>query len=260
MPKTFSTEGIILRRDPHRDFDLRLKILTPDQGKIFVRAISAQKPGAKLRGHLEPFMHTDIFVAESRTIDIVAGSSTLAAYNTLRSSLPHNSVASMFTEVVDQFTEEGEPDSDLFSHVLDFFAWLNKGPANMLAFHSATLKFLALLGYHVELYQCHQCKRQIENEQGNKLHFQMWSVECSSCKNADEVMRLSVDTIKTLRFLDTASYDSAVSLKLSQEQWAHVHTALSQLLRYHMDYPLRSEHVFLQVAQSEFAREEKDPA
>src|SRR3990167_4941169 len=129
MAYTYTTEGIILKRWNYKDQDKMVRVLTRKYGKLTTRAISARKVTSKLAGHLEPFIYADFFFAKSKTIDIVAGSNTIAAHT----SLPHSATAAYFADIVDYFIRDNQEDVPLFVFVHDFLSWLNTAQPNLLA-------------------------------------------------------------------------------------------------------------------------------
>jgi DNA repair protein RecO (recombination protein O) len=249
MADTYKTEGLILRRWAYRDRDKMLRILTPDKGKITVRAISARKPAAKLTGHLEPFIYSQLFVARSRTIDILAGSATIDSHATLRHSLPHTALANFYIEALDRFTQEADPDAALFATVRETLAWLNQNPPNALALYAALLRTLRQLGYQLELTTCHVCRRPVTEAEA-KLQYKLWSVECAECRSEDETVSLPVPAMKILRFVNTNSPADVARLKVEPADWRVVDGVVRSLVRYHLDGGLRSEPVFLSLLHS----------
>jgi len=248
MAQTYKTEGIILKRRPHRERDKLVTIFTRDYGKLTARAISARKITSKLAGHLEPFICADFHLARSKTIDIVAGSNTIHAHKRLRSQLSHAASAGFFSEVVEQFTHTNHADPELYDHVRAFYTWLNNNDAHALAVYAALLRLFALAGFHTDWYQCHSCKRRIQEEEGSKFHFALWNVECSNCRSTEETMPLSVSAVKVLRFLSGVDFSEARRLEVTQATWEEVHACMQAILQYHGDYPLRSQQLFVDMA------------
>jgi len=244
MAHTYKTEGIVLKRWDYKEQDRMLRILTKDFGKITTRAISARKLSSKLAGHLEPYIKSDFFIAGSRSIDIVAGSNTILSHALLRESLRHSAIAAYFTEIVDRATHERAADEELYTHVSDFFGWLSEHDANVLSLHTAILQLFSILGYRIELYECHQCKKPI-GEEGNKFHMELWNVECEHCSNHDQTMGASAKAIKVLRYLNEHHFSESAKLHLNHEEWSEVHFFIRALLRYYFDRDLVAEEVFL---------------
>src|SRR3989339_723691 len=243
MNQTYKTQGIILKRWDYKERDKMVRILTNDFGKITTRAISARKITSKLAGHLEPFIHSDLFIAHSKTIDIVAGSNTIESHALLRQSLPHNAIANYFAEIIDRFTEERHTDKELFMHVLHFSNWLNVHGANTLVLYAAIIQLFQILRFHVELYRCHSCK-QLIGQEGNKFYYALWNVECMNCSSHEETTPLSANVIKILRFLSKQPFDAVAQLRVYDAEWKECDTLIRSILHYHLDKDLRSEPIF----------------
>lgn len=248
MAYTYKSDGIILKRWNYKDQDKMVRLLTRDYGKLTTRAISARKITSKLAGHLEPFIYADFFIARSRTIDIVAGSNTLAPHTQLRESLPHAAVANFFSEIIDRFTQEQEKDAALFEHVHGFYAWLNNSTPHLLGLYAAIIQLLSILGFRLELYTCHACNNPITPE-GTKFNFKLWSVECVNCKSSDETMFIHENTIKALRFIHEHSLEESTKLHIPIAQWQEFTQLIHALLRYHLDTPLKSETILFTLLQ-----------
>lgn len=244
MAQTYKTEGIVLKRWDYKERDRMLRLLTRDHGKLTTRAISARKVTSKLAGHLEPFVLADFHIAKSKTIDIMAGSNTLAANGRLRHSLHHTAIANYFSEVVDRCIDEHEQDIAVYEHVRNFLLWLSENNPNTLVMYSALLQFFGLIGYRIELYTCHSCLKPITQE-GSKLDLQLWNVECTNCSSPDQTISLAADTIKALRFATEHPYKTVQSLKTSKQAWNEIDQAMRSLIRYHLARIPTSESVFV---------------
>lgn len=246
MAHTYKSEGIILRRQDYREKDVLVRVLTRDFGKLTARAISARKANAKLSGHLEPFTETDLFFAQSKTIEILAGSNTLVSNQRLRQSLEHNAIASFFLDIVDRLTRDEDVDTLVYDHVRDTLRWFATHDASVLVLHASLLQLAQLLGYAVELYDCHSCKQRI-GAVGAKFHYTLWSVECANCTTADHTTPLSADAIKALRFMHEHLLDDVSRLVVTDDVWRDVDHIIRSLFRYHLDGVIPSETVFLQL-------------
>ncbi|OGY85810.1 MAG: DNA repair protein RecO [Candidatus Kerfeldbacteria bacterium RIFOXYA2_FULL_38_24] len=246
MAQTYKTEGIILKRWDYKEQDRMVRILTRDFGKITTRAISARKITAKLAGSLEPFIHADFFIARSKTIDIVAGSNIIFGNVKLRHSLLPMACANFFGEIVDRLTPERQADKELFLYVNRVLQWLNENDPHLLAFYAAIVQLFGLVGHSLELYQCHACKKPT-TEQGSKLNYQLWNIECCYCHSREDTLSLSGATIKALRFLLQQDFPQAAKLHLPQTTWEELYQALHKIMCYHFEKPLLSENLFLQA-------------
>jgi DNA repair protein RecO (recombination protein O) len=249
MARTYKSEGIILRRQEYREQDVLLRILTRDFGKLTARAISARKANAKLSGHLEPFIETDLFFAASKGIDIVAGSNTIESNALLRQSFEHTAVASYFIDIVDGLTRDEDVDVLVYEHVRKALTWFASHPTSLVVLHAALLQLAQFLGYSIELYDCHQCKRRMTSD-GAKIHYKLWSLECAQCSSPDHTTPLGVDAIKALRFMHENDFDSVSRLAVTDASWRDIDVVVRALFRYHLDSRVTSEAVFLQLVST----------
>jgi DNA repair protein RecO (recombination protein O) len=245
---TYQTEGIILRRWDYKEADRMIRLLTPDRGKLTVRAISVRKPGAKLISHTEPFVHTEVFIAGSKTIDILANSRVISAHSSVRGSLDKIAVAHILTEIVDRFTQDQDADPVLFEMVRDQLQWLETHQPHPLVLYAAIVQLLAQLGYHLGLYECVHCKKSI-TDQGLVFHYELWNVGCATCLSSDHSSAIAGDTIKLLRFFSEHVAADAARLQLSDAQWQNLNAFMRSLLNYHVDGGLRSWEVWEQTAK-----------
>lgn len=250
MAQTYKTEGIVLKRWDYKEHDRMLRLLTRDHGKLTTRAISARKITSKLAGHLEPFVHADFHIAKSKTIDIMAGSHTLTSNAPLRQSITHTALANYFSEIVDRCIDEQEKDEAVYQHVLDFYTWLSTNQAHTLVLYAALLQFFGLLGYRIELYDCHNCHKPI-TEQGNKFQFKLWNIECGRCTGPDETITVSATAIKAARFANEQPYTQVQALHLTPAVWNEFDVWMRSLIRYHLSRIPTSEEVFLRMLQEQ---------
>lgn len=247
MAETYKTEGVILKRWDYKEQDRMVRVLTKDRGKITTRAIGARKITSKLSGHLEPFIHTDLFIARSKTIDIIAGSNTIHCHAQLRHSLLHGAIASYACEVIDRWTEERHRDSELFEHVRRWLTWCDDHPPRLSVLIGGVVQTLGLLGYRLELFTCARCQTPIPAQE-TRFHYQLWSVLCPSCAIDGDVIVLPVDTIKVFRFLLQNDFDTMAKLQLSSRNMENFFSVVHSLMDYHLHKELRSEALLRQIA------------
>lgn len=243
MAYTYKTEGIILKRWDHGEQDKMVRLLTLERGKLTTRAISARKVQSKLAGHLEPFIESDLFIARSKSIDILAGSVVRRANARIRHSVLHAAMASYVAEIVDPVLDDRQSDPAVYHHVRDFLEWFDTHDANLLVVYGMILKLFAMVGYRSEFYRCHQCKESVAAGDGNKFHFKLWNVECVNCATEDHTVQLSIESIKILRFLIERTYGEVARLHLRTQDWAAIHQFMRQLLLYNIERELKSEPV-----------------
>lgn len=248
MAHTYKSEGIVLKRWAYKERDKMVRVLTRDFGKVTGRAISSRNITSKLAGHLEPFIYADFFFAKSKTIDIVAGSNTIKSFQALRSSVEHAAAASFLCEVVDRFTQENSVDPGLFSLLLAALERIAESPsANLLMVYGDIIQILEHMGYSLELDACHSCKLVPNKLENLKFYYQLWSIECESCRSVEDVISLSDDALKVLRFLQRANPQDRTRLQLNEAVWKEIDVLIRGVIAYHVDGKIMSEQVLLAV-------------
>ena len=95
MEDTYNTKAIILRRTPYRESDLRLTVYTPEHGKKILIARGALKQKAKLTGHLEPLVLSDVMIVRGKNYDYIGSAQGKKFYLNIKSDLEKTKYASL---------------------------------------------------------------------------------------------------------------------------------------------------------------------
>lgn len=220
-----------------------VRILTRNHGKVTSRLISGKKLSSKLAGNCEPFMVTQAFFAASKTIDILAGSVPIQEFSSLRNDPYRYACAGFFTELVDRLTEDGDVDASLYEFVVVHVEMIHTYPAHVLLLFSAVLQLCEWLGYHTELYKCHNCQKDIQAEEGNQWNLHVWSVQCPRCVSEHATIPMSQELIKVIRFLVSEDIDRVAALKVETVVWQQTVNFVLACVHYLVGGELRSEAV-----------------
>ena len=152
-PRTFKTEGIVLRQTSSGEADRMLTVYTRDFGTLRLVARGLRRPNSRLAGHLEPLVHASLQLARGRGPDIVTGADTLHGHTALRNSLEGIARGLVCAELVEAFAPEEQANPELFHLLLHAITMLNEGEEDRLLWHFA-FHVLRLTGYMPELQQC----------------------------------------------------------------------------------------------------------
>lgn len=143
----YKTKGIIVRKRDLSEADRLLTIYTKDFGKILAKAKAVKKSQAKLKGHLELFLYSDLMFAEGRSLDIVTGAETIDSFSLLHNDLSSLAAAYCLSELIDRMIAGPEPDEDVWQLILTSFQKLNGGEDTKNLLKNFSVEFLGLLGY-----------------------------------------------------------------------------------------------------------------
>lgn len=145
---TYKTTGIIIKKRDLSEADRLLTIYTKDFGKILVKAKAVKKSQAKLKGHLELFLHSDLIFAEGKSLDIVIGAETIDNFFTVHHCLSALAGAYCLAELADRLIAGPEPDENIWRLILFSFQAINNENENVeLVIKNFSAKILEFLGY-----------------------------------------------------------------------------------------------------------------
>ncbi len=248
MDETKHSPAIILNRSDYRESDSLNTVYTRDYGKMILVARGAKKNKSKLAGHLEPISLADILIIKGRGFDYVGSALTRDAYLNIKDNLNKIYYAGRAINWFNRLVKEGEPDERLFFllgrwlEVLDNYPDedLNKENGELFFIFFA-LKLLAELGYKPEMYECLNCRNKIKP---GKNHFNLRNggVICENCLEKDrreqginpaELLLISDNCIKLLRFIMDNKLDAARKLKLDKKVIKELSVLTLSFLNFH---------------------------
>ncbi|OGZ35960.1 MAG: DNA repair protein RecO [Candidatus Portnoybacteria bacterium RIFCSPLOWO2_01_FULL_43_11] len=121
----YKTQGIIIKKTDLTEADRLLTIYTKDLGKILVKARAVKKTQAKLKGHLELFLHSHLMLAQGRNMDIITSAETIEGFPNLHQDLSALASAYYLAELIDKLIAGQEKDQRIWDLILSSFQQLN---------------------------------------------------------------------------------------------------------------------------------------
>lgn len=150
MESTYTTEGIVLRRDLWREADCRLVIYTREAGKLDLIARGVKKSSSKLAGHLEPFNRLKLMVINGRSKSYVASAQALDSFYHLKQDLDKLQWAGEWLADFNRLVKDNQVDAKLYALLassLSVFNSIKAGPIYYRALGSLyLLKLYELMG------------------------------------------------------------------------------------------------------------------
>jgi DNA repair protein RecO (recombination protein O) len=213
--RSFAVEAIVLRHSDWGEADRLLWLFTLEHGKLRAVAKGVRKMRSRKAGHLEPFTRVRLLLARGRDFYLVTQAETAAAYLPLRENLERATFASYVVELLDRFTyEEGENRGmyELLAETLERLC--TTSDPNLIARYYE-MRLLDLVGFRPQLFNCVNCKREIQAED-QYFSAQMGGVVCPRCIAAvGGSQPVSMDTLKHLRHFQRSSFSEAQRAKLN---------------------------------------------
>jgi DNA repair protein RecO (recombination protein O) len=253
-----STHVLVLRRRDVADADRLLTVLTPGEGKIELLAKGVRKTVSRKSGHLEPFTHAQVMVAQARTWDLITEAATVESFRYLRENLDAIGQASYVCELVDAFSDSGDENRPLWE--LALFALRQLDDASALADAPATsdapedalpelpsnllrwfdLHLLSLAGFQPQLFNCLGCDAAIEPS-ANFFSLNEGGVFCARCGALrSDVDAIPVDVLKVMRYLQMQPWQEVQRVAVRPLIAGQVDTLLQRYLGHVLERRLRS--------------------
>jgi DNA repair protein RecO (recombination protein O) len=250
-----TTTAIVLRRVEYGDYDLIVTLFTPDQGKVSVIAKSAKKSAKRFPGILELFARLDVVISRGRRkggLAVLQEASLRAAFFHIRESILKTAYASYWSELLNLWLEEGQPQPALFrllAYALDELD-AQRTPPEVLSL-MFQLRLLALAGFRPNLEHCTLCRCDPTCKLENKVYASLskGGIVCCDCaqnlaqdlaQDQLKTWRLTKGTVKQLRWLEGGDPTRARRLKISSQTLAEGLAFLEAFVPYHLGRTPRS--------------------
>jgi len=250
-PRTYSTEGLVIRQYPLGEADRILTLLTRDLGKIRVVAKGLRRPKSKLGGQMELLSQVALTAAVGRNLDVVNEAQTVDRHQALSEHLDRLSHAIYLCELLDGFTVEHSPNNAAYRLAVDTLSWLEHANDPWLVVRHFEMRLLDESGFNPELNQCVECGAILE-PQDHKFNVSAGGVSCPSCGfgEATAVVPVQLNAMKVLRLLQRErSFDRLDGIRISESARYDVERLLTTHIRYILEKELRSADFIRKVSQ-----------
>ena len=242
-PRSYRIQALVLKSAPLGEAGLLVTLYTRDAGKLKAVVRGARRPTSKMVGHLEPLNMVEMSLARSRPggIDIITQVQILESFSSLKADLDTVSRGIYLAELVDGFGAEGSPNQELYSLLADTLQFLDSSPGTDLPLRYFELHLLKCSGFMPQLYRCVECGEELSPEK-HLFSPDVGGTLCLKCTPSDtRIMRLSVQTLKVLRFIDRASLEELSILRISTGLAVELKNLLSVALKYWLDREIHSK-------------------
>lgn len=237
-PRVYPAHAIVLRRINLGETDKILTLLTREKGKLGAVAKGSRRPTSRFVGATELFGYCRMLLAVGQSLDVVTQVEVRQSFPHLRVNLEKIAAASFMTELVDHFTEERQPQEEIFDLLLTGLTVVDMLDDPGLIVTAFTLQLLAVAGYTPELAECVRC-----GEKGVYPAFSpaMGGVVCRACRpSVKDAMRVSPEALDAARALLAWRLPDAAQLELTDAARAQTLRLIRAFLLYRTDRPLKS--------------------
>lgn len=183
------TTGIVLSRDPYKEYDRVYSFLSRDFGKIRFIGRGAQREKAKLAPHLESIALVDVEFVRSKYTTVISVERK-KVFSKLESDIEKRICSNIVLKYADRFLHDEDEDGDLYNFVINFLGYLDELPDGLPKTRVAAimsgflLQFMDKLGYGVELDNCLECRDKIM-PLSYRWHPLKGGLVCTECLDRD---------------------------------------------------------------------------
>lgn len=212
-----TTKGLVLRVTDYNDRDALLTLLTPNHGKLTVKARALRKKNSPLIAPCQLLAYGDYTLFEYRGAYTVNEVASIELFSGLRRDLPRLSLGTYFAQVSELLSQEDLPNPELLSLTLNcLYALSRLGEPENKVKAVFELRAMCLAGFLPDLSGCAACG----NPYAEYFDISAGHLECGSCRNAGSAglrMPLNWDILQAMRYLTTCEARRLFAFSLGAE-------------------------------------------
>jgi len=251
-PRTYQTQGIVIKHSKLGEFDRIVTVYTRDYGKVRAVAKGASRPKSKLGGNVQPITHSLLYLARGRNLDIVTQSQTINGFLAVKSDLWRLACALYILELLDSSTGEGGENRPLFDLLVETLDQLSRPESSETLLRYFEIHLLHHLGYRPQLRRCVGCDSPLKPAV-NYFCPDKGGILCHECISAESRRReegetgptspsfaLSIDALKVLRLWQSSDFATARRVRVRSDLSRELERVLHEYIRHILQRELKS--------------------
>ena len=210
------TQGLVLRVTDYNDKDALLTLLTPNHGKLTVKARGLRRKNSPLIGPCQLLAYGEYVLFDYKGNLTINEATSIELFQHLRRDLCALSLGSYFAQAAEVVSQEDLPNPELLSLVLNCLHALARLPLpDHMVKAVFELRLACLAGYQPDLYGCHVCGKQ----DPDFFDISEGLLECGSCRNIGGGIRLPVNAgiLDAMRYICLCDPKKLFAFQLSNE-------------------------------------------
>ncbi len=239
----YRADAIVLRHRDLGEADRILTLFSAEHGKLRATARGVRKPTSRLGGHLEPLTRASVLITRGRSLDVITQAQASEMYPHARASVITLLHGLHMAELIDRFTQEQEPQRELFLHLVDALRRLDAGQPPAPLARAVEAQILGWAGFQPVLDRCASCGADAAGLSG-PLFFsaQLGGMLCGACRSGQQAWTrpVSRETLHDLTALQREGSDAAARLSTREDAAADCEALLRWYLIYILEAPLET--------------------
>ena len=216
------TRGLVLRVTDYNDRDALLTLLTPENGKLTVKARGLRRKNSPLIAPCQLLAYGDFTLFEYRGSYTINEATSVELFQNLRRDLTRLSLGTYFAQAAELICQEDLPNPELLSLVLNCLHGLSSlGLPEEKVKAVFELRAACLAGYMPDLSGCHGCG----DSYPDRFDISAGRLECTRCRTMDSDgirMPISPGTLDAMRYIVLSEPKKLFSFSLGQESQIHL--------------------------------------
>ena len=212
-----NTKGLVIRVTPYNDTDAILSVLTPNYGKLTVKARGLRRKNSPLIAPCQLLAYADFTLFEYRNMYTINEAHSLELFSALRKDLQKLSLGSYFAQAAETMSQEDMPNPELLSLVLNCLYGLSKlNVSEALVKSVFELRSACLSGYTPDLYGCYRCGCEFPD----RFDIAEGRLECSRCRNPESTglrMPVTPGVLDAMRYICSCDSRKLFSFSVSED-------------------------------------------
>ena len=212
-----TVRGLVLRVKDYNDNDALLTLLTPDHGRLTVKARGLRRKNSPLIAPCQLLALGEYTLFEYRGMYTVNEAHSVELFQGLRKDLLKLSLGTYFAQVAEVISQEDLPSPELLSLVLNCLFALSSMDLPEYKIKAAfELRCACLAGYTPDIYGCHRCG----NTQPDRFDVSAGTLECRNCRDHESSglrMPLTPGALDAMRYLVSCDSKRLLGFEVSIE-------------------------------------------
>ena len=211
------TQGLVLRVTDYNDKDALLTLLTPNHGKLTVKARGLRRKNSPLIGPCQLLAYGEYVLFDYKGNFTINEANSIELFQLLRRDLCALSLGSYFAQVAELICQEDLPNPEVLSLVLNCLYGLSKlGISREKVKAVFELRIACLAGYMPDLSGCSRCGR----EEAELFDLAEGRLECLGCRSGDSIgirMPVTPGIIRAMDYIVNCDPKRLFSFDLPEE-------------------------------------------
>lgn len=194
-------QALVLRVCPYKDHDAILTLLTPDRGKITVKARGLRRKNSPLVAPCQLLAYGEFALFEYRGMYTINEARSIELFSPIHRDICKLSLGTYFAQVAEQISQEDLPNPEILSLLLNSLFMITKEDASLAKIKAVfELRIACLAGYTPDLTGCYVCNK----EKPNKFDIFHGHLVCDRCSDGTSNgirMPVSPGTLDAMRYI-----------------------------------------------------------